>query len=192
MNARDLALSGQQNALRPRVLGHSRVRWTTRAQHAADEHQDARRCVMRELLVVRRKDHRVTRGTLVVDPRDHRAIRLDRCAQIDDVQLTAAIDWPADEMRERAMVPHTVRGVRKRCIAKPAQISGVWLEQASRAEHQRRLASSGRTDDRDGLSHANLEVNAAEHLSGGETRTGANTEALAKRTRFEGERHADR
>jgi len=147
---------------------------------------------MRELLVVRRKDHRVTRGTSVVDPGDHRAIRLDGCAEIDDVQLATAIDWPADEMSERAMVAHTIGSVRERCLAKPAQISGVWPEQAGRAQHQRRFAGTGRTDDRDGLSHADLEVDAPQYLSGGETRTGANTEALAKRTRFEGERHADR
>ena len=147
---------------------------------------------MRELLVVRRKHYRVTRGTSVVDPRDHRAIRLDRCAEIDDVQLATAIDRRAGEMSERAMVAHAVRGVRECCVAKPAQISGVWPEQAGRAQHQRRLAGTGRTDDRDGLSHADLEVDAAQHLSGRETRTRADAEALAKRTGFESERHADR
>jgi len=147
---------------------------------------------MRELLVVRRKHYRVTRGTSVVDPRDHRAIRLDRCTEIDDVQLATAIDRRAGEMSERAMVAHAVRGVRECCVAKPAQISGVWPEQAGRAQHQRRLASSGRTDDCDGLSHADLEVDAAQHLSRGEARTGADAEALAKRTGFESERHADR
>ena len=147
---------------------------------------------MREVFIVGRKDDRVTRATSLVDPRDHRAIRVDRHAEVDEVQLSRNTGRGGEKLSDVAVVAHSIGGCRKVGFAEPAQLAGLRLEQASRAEHERRLSRPGRTDDRDRLTRIHLEVDAPKNLSRGETGAGADAEALAKRAKLEGERHADR
>ena len=168
------------------------MRWATRAQHPGRECEDTRCRAVREMFVMRRKDDGVTRAASLVDTGDHRAIRVDRRAEVDEVQLSRNIGRGGEKLSDVAVVAHSI-GRRRECgFAEPAQLAGLGLEQTSRAEHERRLPRPGRPNNRDRLARLDLQVDAAKNFSRGETGAGADAEALAKRAKLEGERHADR